>query len=296
MKNKLGCISLIIVLISILTRCSSCSYSKPDTTDHRKNIYTVKVTKISSDDYGDFMVKGETDAPNGSKILAQGESDKSENVASSINEDDYPQVKKHKFTAELDANDLTDDVSKGQKIKVKIFAVRKYHIDYDDLKISKRIQKLIVKQVEPVILTVNSKIADYLKDDDDDSDNNNSATDTDDSSDTDDSDDGDEIDDPESDSDDSAINDEEDSDDTNSNEDTVDDEIDDNEDDDTDSTSSRSTAGMVYTRDSDKITADKATGKYHLPSQAGYYIKKENVETFNSEKDAIAAGYVKSKR
>lgn len=79
--------------------------------------------------------------------------------------------------------------------------------------------------MEPVILTVNSKIADYLKDDDDDSDNNNSATDTDDSSDSDDSDDGDEIDDPES--------------------------------------------------DSDKITADKATGKYHLPSQAGYYIKKK---------------------
>lgn len=288
MKNKLGCISLIIVLISILTRCSSCSYSKPDTTDHRKNIYTVKVTKISSDDYGDFMVKGETDAPNGSKILAQGESDKSENVASSINEDDYPQVKKHKFTAELDANDLTDDiVSKGQEIEVKIFAVKKYHIDYDDFKISKGIQKLIAKQVEPVILTVNSKIADYLKDDDDDSDNN-SAADTDDSSDSDDPDDGD---DPESDSDDNAINDEEGSDDTNSDEDTADD-----DDDDTDSTLSRSTAGMVYTRDSDKITADKATGKYHLPSQAGYYIKRENVETFNSEKDAIAAGYVKSKR
>lgn len=290
MKNKLGCISLIIVLISILTRCSSCSYSKPDTTDHRKNIYTVKVTKISSDDYGDFMVKGETDAPNGSKILAQGESDKSENVASSINEDDYPQVKKHKFTAELDANDLTDDVvSKGQEIEVKIFAVKKYHIDYDDFKISKGIQKLIAKQVEPVILTVNSKIADYLKDDDDDDDSdNNSAADTDDSSDSDDPDDGD---DPESDSDDNAINDEEGSDDTNSDEDTADD-----DDDDTDSTLSRSTAGMVYTRDSDKITADKATGKYHLPSQAGYYIKRENVETFNSEKDAIAAGYVKSKR
>lgn len=288
MKNKLGCISLIIVLISILTRCSSCSYSEPDTTDHRKNIYTVKVTKISSDDYGDFMVKGETDAPNGSKILAQGESDKSENVASSINEDDYPQVKKHKFTAELDANDLTDDVvSKGQEIEVKIFAVKKYHIDYDDFKISKGIQKLIAKQVEPVILTVNSKIADYLKDDDDDSDNN-SAADTDDSSDSDDPDDGD---DPESDSDDNAINDEEGSDDTNSDEDTADD-----DDDDTDSTLSRSTAGMVYTRDSDKITADKATGKYHLPSQAGYYIKRENVETFNSEKDAIATGYVKSKR
>lgn len=288
MKNKLGCISLIIVLISILIRCSSCSYSKPDTTDHRKNIYTVKVTKISSDDYGDFMVKGETDAPNGSKILAQGESDKSENVASSINEDDYPQVKKHKFTAELGANDLTDDVvSKGQEIEVKIFAVKKYHIDYDDFKISKGIQKLIAKQVEPVILTVNSKIADYLKDDDDDSDNN-SAADTDDSSDSDDPDDGD---DPESDSDDNAINDEEGSDDTNSDEDTADD-----DDDDTDSTLSRSTAGMVYTRDSDKITADKATGKYHLPSQAGYYIKRENVETFNSEKDAIAAGYVKSKR
>ena len=93
--NKLGCITIIIILIVILTRRSACGHANSH--QHSGEIYDVEITMIQSKD-GDFILKGKTDAPDGSKILAQGTYDKEENEASATDDDNYAKVKDHKFT------------------------------------------------------------------------------------------------------------------------------------------------------------------------------------------------------
>lgn len=69
MKNKLGCIGVILLIIVMLVRCNSCTKSDIDSKLHKEGIYKVEIIKVQSKD-GDFILKGKTDAPDGSKILA----------------------------------------------------------------------------------------------------------------------------------------------------------------------------------------------------------------------------------
>ncbi len=91
-SNKLGYITIIVILIVILTRCSACGHSNSH--KHLEGIYDVEITKAQSKDR-DFILKGKTDVPDGSKILAQG-NDKKE--ASATDADNCAKVKDYKFT------------------------------------------------------------------------------------------------------------------------------------------------------------------------------------------------------
>ena len=71
MKNKLGCIGVIVLILLMLARCSSCAQSDVDSELHKAGIYKVEINNVQSKD-GDFILKGKNDAPDGSKILAQG--------------------------------------------------------------------------------------------------------------------------------------------------------------------------------------------------------------------------------
>ena len=114
MKNKLGCIGVIVLIRLMLARCSSCAQSDVDSELHEAGIYKVEITKVQSKD-GDFILKGKTDAPDGSKILAQGNVDKSENEAESTDYGEYAKVKNHKFSVSIDASYLSDGISRRDK-------------------------------------------------------------------------------------------------------------------------------------------------------------------------------------
>lgn len=178
-SNKFGCLAIIVMLMIILARCSSCANSNAH--QHEGGIYDVEITKVQSKD-GDFILKGKTDAPNGSKVLAQGTLYKDENEASAVDDDNYAKVKDHKFTVQVDTAYLTDkDIVEGLKVKVKIFAIEKYSSKYDDYNITKKVQKIIAQEIKPTSLTVTKKIADYYVDEDDDSDEDSEDADNDDS-------------------------------------------------------------------------------------------------------------------
>lgn len=301
-NSKLVC--LLLAIIFTLTGCSSSNSTNSAKASHTgQTIYSVEVKKVKTDDDGDFIVSGKTNAPDGSKILAEGKADESENEALNVDEDGYAKVKKHKFVAQISADDLTDStIKEGLKIKARIFAITKYHVAYDDFKITKKVQKA-AKSLPFVNLKVDSKLAKYFADDDD----SDSDTDDDDSDDSDADDDIDDEDDSEDDNED--VDDEDDDSSDASDEDTNDDDLDDedidnNVDEDTDddlddqdnADDNENTDDKIYTGDSSRIIGDKATMKYHVPGQAGYYIDKENVIYFDSEAEAQAKRYVKSKR
>ena len=60
MKNKLGCIGVILLILVMLARCSACVQSNLENKVHNDGIYEVEITKVSSED-GDFILKGKTD-------------------------------------------------------------------------------------------------------------------------------------------------------------------------------------------------------------------------------------------
>lgn len=297
-SNKFGCFAIIAILMVILTRCSSCGQSNSH--QHENGIYDVEITKVQSKD-GDFILKGKTDAPDGSKILAQGTYNKKENEASAIDDDNYAKVKDHKFTMQLDTNNSTkEEIEEGLKIKVKVVAIEKYSTKFKDYYLTKKVRKIISKDIDPITLTVNSKLADYYAADDSDEENDSDDDDSDsDSSDTEDekadsksedkvnseskvedkdasnSDNSDKKDNSQSNDNDSLEND--------STEKTTD-------------TSSQTQDGKVYTGNSNKIIGNARTRKYHVPGQAGYNMNSENAVYFNSEEEAQAAGFVRSKR
>lgn len=55
-------------------------------------------------------------------------------------------------------------------------------------------------------------------------------------------------------------------------------------------------SGDMNTADSGKIVGNRNTHIYHVPGQAGYKMNSANAVYFDSEQDAINAGYRKAKR
>lgn len=179
MKNKLGCIGVIVLILLMLARCSSCAQSDVDSELHEAGIYKVEITKVQSKD-GDFILKGKTDAPDGSKILAQGTYVKEENEASAVDDDNYAKVKDNKFTMQLDTNNSTEkEIEKGVKVKVRIFAIEKYSKDFDDYYLTKKVRRIIAKEIDPVTLTVTKKMSDHYVDEDDSDEEDDSDSDSD---------------------------------------------------------------------------------------------------------------------
>lgn len=302
MKNKLGCIGVIVLILLMLARCSSCAQSDVDSELHEAGIYKVEITKVQSKD-GDFILKGKTDAPDGSKILAQGTYVKEENEASAVDDDNYAKVKDNKFTMQLDTNNSTEkEIEKGVKVKVRIFAIEKYSKDFDDYYLTKKVRRIIAKEIDPVILTVTKKMSDHYVDEDDSDEEDDSDSDSDqDQSKTEDE----EEDKSKSESEESEDKKE----DTRQSEDTKEkassqsstDTSSANKNSDASAgentnNSDESQAGKIYTGNSNKIVGNARTHKYHVPGQAGYNMNAANAVYFNSEEEAQAAGYVRSKR
>ena len=302
MKNKLGCIGVIVLILLMLARCSSCAQSDVDSELHEAGIYKVEITKVQSKD-GDFILKGKTDAPDGSKILAQGTYVKEENEASAVDDDNYAKVKENKFTMQLDTNNSTEkEIEKGVKVKVRIFAIEKYSKDFDDYYLTKKVRRIIAKEIDPVTLTVTKKMSDHYVDEDDSDEEDDSDSDSDqDQSKTEDE----EEDKSKSESEESEDKKE----DTRQSEDTKEkassqsstDTSSANKNSDASAgentnNSDESQAGKIYTGNSNKIVGNARTHKYHVPGQAGYNMNAANAVYFNSEEEAQAAGYVRSKR
>ena len=302
MNNKLGCIGVIVLILLMLARCSSCAQSDVDSELHEAGIYKVEITKVQSKD-GDFILKGKTDAPDGSKILAQGTYVKEENEASAVDDDNYAKVKDNKFTMQLDTNNSTEkEIEKGVKVKVRIFAIEKYSKDFDDYYLTKQVRRIIAKEIDPVTLTVTKKMSDHYVDEDDSDEEDDSDSDSDqDQSKTEDE----EEDKSKSESEESEDKKE----DTRQSEDTKEkassqsstDTSSANKNSDASAgentnNSDESQAGKIYTGNSNKIVGNARTHKYHVPGQAGYNMNAANAVYFNSEEEAQAAGYVRSKR
>lgn len=302
MKNKLGCIGVIVLILLMLARCSSCAQSDVDSELHEAGIYKVEITKVQSKD-GDFILKGKTDAPDGSKILAQGTYVKEENEASAVDDDNYAKVKDNKFTMQLDTHNSTEkEIEKGVKVKVRIFAIEKYSKDFDDYYLTKKVRRIIAKEIDPVTLTVTKKMSDHYVDEDDSDEEDDSDSDSDqDQSKTEDE----EEDKSKSESEESEDKKE----DTRQSEDTKEkassqsstDTSSANKNSDASAgentnNSDESQAGKIYTGNSNKIVGNARTHKYHVPGQAGYNMNAANAVYFNSEEEAQAAGYVRSKR
>ena len=302
MKNKLGCIGVIVLILLMLARCSSCAQSDVDSELHEAGIYKVEITKVQSKD-GDFILKGKTDAPDGSKILAQGTYVKEENEASAVDDDNYAKVKDNKFTMQLDTNNSTEkEIEKGVKVKARIFAIEKYSKDFDDYYLTKKVRRIIAKEIDPVTLTVTKKMSDHYVDEDDSDEEDDSDSDSDqDQSKTEDE----EEDKSKSESEESEDKKE----DTRQSEDTKEkassqsstDTSSANKNSDASAgentnNSDESQAGKIYTGNSNKIVGNARTHKYHVPGQAGYNMNAANAVYFNSEEEAQAAGYVRSKR
>lgn len=192
---------------------------------------------------------------------------------------------------QLDTNNSTkEEIEKGLKIKVKIVAVEKYSTAFKDYYLTKKVRKIMAKEIDPVTLTVDSKLADYYIDDSD----SNSADTEDEKADAKSEDkSGTKAEDKETsksdNSDASSENDKSQSNDGSSSKNA------DNTEGTTD-TSSQTQDGKVYTGNSNKIIGNARTRKYHVPGQAGYNMNSENAVYFDSEEEAQAAGFVRSKR
>ena len=57
-----------------------------------------------------------------------------------------------------------------------------------------------------------------------------------------------------------------------------------------------SNQGDLYTGNQGTIVGNSNSKIYHVPGQAGYHMNSANAVYFNSEQDAINAGYRKAKR
>ncbi len=62
------------------------------------------------------------------------------------------------------------------------------------------------------------------------------------------------------------------------------------------SSSDSSNQGDLYTGNQGTIVGNSNSKIYHVPGQAGYHMNSVNAVYFNSEQDAINAGYRKAKR
>lgn len=201
---------------------------------------------------------------------------------------------------QLDTNNSTkEEIEKELKIKVKVAAIEKYSTAFKDYYLTKKVRKIIAKEIDPVTLTVDSKLADYYIDDEDDSDETNDSDS--DSADTEDE----KTDAKSEDKSETKAEDKETSKLDNSeaasenaksqSNDDSSSKNDDNTERTTDN-SSQTQDGKVYTGNSNKIIGNARTRKYHVPGQAGYNMNSENAVYFDSEEEAQATGFVRSKR
>lgn len=131
--------------------------------DH--TIYKTNVTSIKGDGAGDWIIKGTTKAPNGTKIIAVSTTNSdTDNAASTSNIDKWSKAKNGKFKIYVDSVTVTKYQKKytaGQKSKVAIFGITKYDKDTDD-HVSKKIISAYKNKFSATTLTLTTDQANYI--------------------------------------------------------------------------------------------------------------------------------------
>lgn len=138
-------------------------------------IYETNSIKTSTTDSGSWLVKGKTNAPDGSKILiVPSESDNpyyKVNVAKANSDKEaYAKVEDGKFSAKVSAYDITtsDESYTGDKYKVQIMAIKNYTTPISSLgHVGNTIIKVFKDNFKPYTLEITEDQTYYLSDDED---------------------------------------------------------------------------------------------------------------------------------
>lgn len=178
-KNKLFCISIFLFILSVcLSACGGQQAKKNKKVVVYKglSVYPVKVVSMKSDDDGDIIIKGKTNAPRGAKILAQSlvdyEQDENEASSTDLDNESYEKVSKGKFSVEIDVSSLydsDDELTVGKNLPMKVFAVKGYKEKFDDYNINSNLRKAIKKaKIKTLSFKADKKLVDFYKDDEED--------------------------------------------------------------------------------------------------------------------------------
>lgn len=130
-------------------------------------LYKTKITKISENEYHDWVVKGTTKAPNKTKIMATPISRKNLNYGETSAESkkgaSWAKVKNHKFTAAISPVSTTATVKEhpGQKTKTQIFAIKNYHKKWTNASVPKKVVKKVKSNFTPINLVLSESQANY---------------------------------------------------------------------------------------------------------------------------------------
>lgn len=153
-RHTFGKLFLIFGIIFLICGVSTMTFSYPQnekTVTSSKSskktkleIYDTTIDSVNVDSQGDFIIKGETDAPNKSIIMAQHPVKGQMAVDKAYPNDkkdaySYPKVRDGEFSIVIATNELfdSDDLKVGQHTSIKIFAVSDYNKgvskgDFDD--------------------------------------------------------------------------------------------------------------------------------------------------------------------
>lgn len=168
-KNRLR---LFLILVAFLA--ASVLLSANISASSLTKVYDTKIVKVTTDDTGDWTVKGTTKAPSGTKVYATTtvKSDESygTNSGSNLDQTTWSKVNHGKFTISVDPVDLSDSTSykAGKKFRVYIFAAKggiKSFIDSSTTKpLSKKSMQKVSKTVTKRMLVLTKSQAKYLND------------------------------------------------------------------------------------------------------------------------------------
>lgn len=152
---------------------------------HKNKIYSVDIKDVQEDDMHDWVVKGDTKAPNGAKIIITASNPNNRNYGDNNSESkalaSWPKVDDKKAVALTDPIGLSDATTEkeGQKIKVLVFAVTNYASDWDSIEIPKRIVNKAKDNIKPYTLIVTKGQEKYSASLNDDNSNSSSSNNTD---------------------------------------------------------------------------------------------------------------------
>lgn len=162
MKFKLAVFGLLTA--ALLAGCSNGTSKNPENTS---NIYKAKITNVSQDDNGDWVIKGVSGAPDGSKVLISNYNEDSlnyrENGSESLSRASFSKVKNKKFQCLVSPIMIcdSDQEKEGQKIKVLSFAITNYHKKWTTSEIPLRAINTAKKHIKSQTLTISKSQEDY---------------------------------------------------------------------------------------------------------------------------------------
>lgn len=258
----LGSIAIIAIFMT------GCSNKDQHVISGDYGIYEVKVTKTTTDENGDWIVSGTTNAPDGSKIIATNDSD--DDLTTNEADDgygDWSKAKNGKFKATIDSVSFVDTSNSkvGKQVKIALFAIENYHKGVSD-DLSSSIIKDFNDNYKPTTLSLSKSQVKYLKSLDEDDDESDSSS----------------IDDNDNNSASASVA-------KSESEDSI------SNIDETSSNDSRN-HGDLETSQQGSIIGNSRTMIYHTPEQHGYRMNSANAVYFKTEAEAQAAGYRKASR